>query len=157
MAAPTDSQYQGQIIARVAGDDPLDSAYLAERMPLIWRMYVGYEAVPGLRFAYALVEAIDLLMGYERKEDVNTSREGDRRVDLKQRWDALQQMRDNAEAQRIHLDALAAATQSAGGAIGIISRTTPIARTWTDQATSDTLDRFLRGDAFLAGEVFPCR
>ena len=113
-------------------------------------MTEGYVNAPGLRFLYALRQAIDLLMARERKEDVDTRREGDRSVNLSDRFEHLQTMRANTDAGIREMEAILSSAQRAGGASGLITRTTPIARPGVTQDTSDRLDRMIRGDAFLS-------
>lgn len=149
MPTPTDSQYKALIIGQI-GDDERQT--LATLIDGAWLLFSGYSATPGLQYLYALRKCIEVMQGSVRNL-VNTSREGDRRVDLYQRFTSLQAMYDNTDAQ---IAAMELVLRSAGGgAIGTITRTTPIARSYTSATDAALLARMLRGDAFLSGEWRP--
>lgn len=149
MTDPTAAQYQALIIAQV-GDD--EQQTLATFIGGAWLLYGDYAAVPGLRYLYALRKCIELMQGRVRNL-VNTSREGDRRVDLHQRFTSLQTMLENTDAQITRLELRLSA--STGGAIGTITRVRPISPAYASSEGAALLDRMLRGDAFLNLEWRP--
>lgn len=150
MATPNTDQYKTLIIAQI-GDD--EESTLATMIDGAWLLYSDYAtSAPGLQYLCALRKCIEIMQGKERLL-VDTARDGDRRVALDQRFDHLQQMFDNTDAQITALH-IGLSRSSAGGAIGIIRKTTPI-----DSLSSVGADsgfaRMLRGDAFLGGDWHP--
>ena len=149
MTAPTDSQYKALILAQV-GDDERQT--LAAVIDGLWLVHSAYEALPGLRYLCALRQAIEVMQGQARNL-VNTNRQGDRSVSLSDRFDHLQTMYDNTDAQIKELEIRLRA--GAGGTIGTITRVRPISPVYATSEAAARLDRMLRGDAFLAGEWAP--
>jgi hypothetical protein len=149
MTDPTSAQYKALIIGQI-GDD--ENQTLATYIDGLWLLHSAYDAVPGLRYLYALRSAIEFMQGRERNM-VNTSREGDRRVDLGQRFTHLQTMYDNATAQIALLEARLRSAR--GGAIGTITRVRPVSPAYATATDAALLDRMLRGDAFLNLEWRP--
>lgn len=149
MTDPTTAQYLALIIAQVGDDEQQTLATFAGGA---WLLYGDYAAVPGLRYLLALRKCIELMQGRARNL-VNTSREGDRSVSLTQRFDHLQTMLENTDAQIALLERRQAA--SVAPAIGTITRVRPISPLYASDEAAAWLDRMLRGDAFLGGEWAP--
>lgn len=145
MAGPTDAQLKALVIATI-GDDTKNT--LAQLIDGIWLLHHKAASHPGLRYQLALRSAIEVMQGVVRNL-VDTSRVGDRSVDLGDRFDHLATMHEQATAEINQLSAIIARRRRSGGAMRPIARVTPIAHPTLSAEDSALIDRRLRGDAYL--------
>ena len=134
--ALSEQQEQDLIILEV-GDD--QAGTLATAVPLYWERYAGL-ATPARALAVKLA-AIDAMLGRVRGQ-VKIVGVGGASVDAHQLFTHLQDMRALVQAQ---IDAASSAS-AAGGAVGDLTTTSPIA---PPTGAPDASSRAYRGDPYL--------
>lgn len=139
--ALSDDQYKTKIILEV-GDSA--AGLLAANIDLMWDAHDD-QGDSAVRFLYAKRDAIDTMLGSVRK-GVNFKALDGASTNLSELFEHLHTMRNDVEAAIVAARELASAASNGAGAVGQLTKTTPIV---PDAGQLDPSDRRYRGDPLL--------
>jgi hypothetical protein len=137
----SEAQYKAKIILEV-GDN--EAGLLAANIDLMWAAHDD-QADSAVRFLYAKRDAIDVMLANTWKRVSYKALDG-ASVDLNKLFEHLHAMRNDVEAAIAAARELTSAASNGAGAIGQLTKTTPIT---PDAGQLDPSDRRYRGDPLL--------